>query len=305
MMKPERGAKAPRDGRGRLRAVGRLALAALAWLAVSPGLQALLAAGFGALFRAWGIDAANAHLAPGWARTVYAWHGSLITLLSCLVAAAVALALRRAWRLGAPRKASLGAGAVCAAIGLGAAVLTATLFLLTDSLRADWPLSEPRFTAGLPALLLLSLLGALAGELFGKGFVYDLLRPRFGHLPATLCAALLFALATGLGGGVIGAVNALLLGALCCLLYERRGLAAPVGLRWGWSAANLLLLGFGGGDSAVYRLYAVSEIPLTGGDAGPACGLWATLLLCAALAFAERRSLRGLLPRLRNRGRPA
>ena len=56
-----------------------------------------------------------------------------------------------------------------ALVGILAASLSAALFLCTDSLRADWPLSEPRITAGLPILLVIYFASILADELLGRG----------------------------------------------------------------------------------------------------------------------------------------
>lgn len=261
-------------------------------------LRAGLTAGFATLFRTWGIDAANAHRAPAWARILYTWHGSAVTAVTALALIVLALLLRRRFPLAEKANPAVRSGLFPAVVGILAAVLSGALFLLTDSFRLDWPLAEPRITAGLPALLMIHLLSILAAELLGRGVIYALFRQRWGTRWATLASSLLFTLATGLGSGPIGMLNAMLLGALCCRLFDRRGLWAGVGLRLGWSAANLFLLGFGGGESAVYRLYAVSEIPLTGGDAGLSCGLWVTCLLCLALAWHFRdcvpsRLLRG------------
>ena len=287
-----------KDRQGRLRAGWLLAVAALVWGLADVAARAALTAAFRALFAAWRIDAGNARLAPAWARLVYGWHGSFVTLATALLTILAALLLRRWWKL--PLKAgSLKTGGRLALIGLGAAAGSAALFLLMDSLRPEWPLTRPHLTAGLPVLLILSLISVFASELFGRGAVYAMLAERWGRLWATLAASLMFTLATGLGGGAIGMVNALLMGALCCLLYDRRGLCASAGLRWGWSAANMLLLGFGGGDSGVYRLYAVSEVPLTGGDAGFMCGLWATALLLCGIAWTEREALKALFRGMR------
>ena len=275
------------DAAGALRGGWVTALTVLAWAAVSLGTQLLLASGFGALFGAWGVYAGNIHLAPAWARLVYGWHGSAITAVRAAAVIALALGLRRALRLGRPGRDSLSRGGRAALAGAGAAVLLAALFLMTDSLRADWPLTRPRLSAGLPALLGISLLSVLAGEMLTKRVLFDALRPRWGSVWASAAATLLFFLESrGYAGGPVGAVNALLLGALCCALYARAGsLWIAAGLRWGWSAANLFLLGFGGGEQAVYRLYGVSENWLTGGDAGLICGLGTTLALLAALAW--------------------
>lgn len=291
-----------RNPEGKVRAGWLIGLAALCYGLANLALRAALTAGFAALFRAWGIDVSNAHRAPGWARTIYAWHGSVVTAGCALALIGTALLLRRRFRPEDAARPSPRRGLRLALIGFLAATLSGVLFLLTDSLRADWPLTEPRITLGLFALLAIHLMSILAEELLGRGVIYALLRERWGILWATLASALLFTLATGLGSGLVGILNAALLGALCCRLYDRYGLWAGAGLRWGWSATNLLLLGFGGGESAAYHLYAVSEAGLTGGDAGLSCGLWMTLLLGVAL-FALSRDALLRVGRARGRGR--
>lgn len=293
------------DRSGALRGGWLLALAAPAWAAVSLGARLGLTAGFGALFSAWGIDANNARLAPAWARLVYGWHGSAITAAQALAVIALALGLRRLFRVESPAGDRVLSGARAALVAVLAALLPAALYLLADSLRLEWPLSRPRVSAGLPALLCISLLSALAEELFTKRLLFDALRPRWGAAWTSVAVTLVFFVAAGgYAGSAVSAVNVLLMGALCCCLYARTGsLWAVTGLRWGWSAANLFLLGFGGGGSALYRLYAVSETALTGGDAGLIYGLGATLELLAGLAWLLRAKIAALARGLRGRKR--
>lgn len=290
-------------GDGALRGGWIAALCGLGWAAVTLAARLGLGLAFDGLFDAWGINAGNAHLAPAWARVAYAWHGSAITAAQALAVIAVALALRRLLRVPKAPWGSVKRGGRMALAGLGGAVLLAALFMIADSLRPEWSLLRPRFSAGLPALLAISLLSTLAGELLTKRALLDALRPRWGAGWASLAATLLFFLGSGgYAGGVVGAVNTLLLGALCCAIYLRTGsLWNAVGLRWGWSAANLLLLGYGGGASAVYRLYGVSEGALTGGDRGLMYGLGATLLLLAGLGWLVRERVGGILRGLKRR----
>ena len=288
---------------GALRGGWILALTALGWCAATLGIRLGLTAAFNALFAAWGIDAGNARFAPGWARLVYGWHGSAVTAAGALAGIALALALRKAFALDPPEPDRPVNGARTALIGLGTAAMLAGVFLLADSLRWEWPLARPRFSAGLPALLGINLLSVLAGELITKRVAFDALRPRWGAGGSAVAATLLFFIGSGgYAGGIVAAINALLLGALCGLLYAVTGsLWAVTGLRWGWSAANLFLLGFGGGDYAVYRLYGVSENALTGGDAGLMYGLGATLLFLAGIAWLERGRLKAFVEGLRPR----
>jgi len=177
------------------------------------------------------------------------------------------------------------------------ALLVAALCLLPDSVRPDWPLTAPRFTSALPALCLVSLASAVAEEAFTKRVLFDGVRSRWGFGWATAIACAAFLLSNGGAfADPVGALNVALLGLVGCLVHARWGWGAAIGLRWGWSAVNMFLLGFGSGGASLYRLYGVSEVLLTGGDAGPVYGLWTTLLLGGTAA--------GLLLRLRRDGAP-
>ena len=274
------------DETGGVRTGWLLAASLFACAVVALATRYGLVRAFGALFAAWGIDATNAHLAPAWAQALYRWHGSIATLLYAAALLALARWLRRLWvGKGKPVPFSGRHLLNSSLAGLSAALLVAALCLLPDSLRPQWPLTAPRLTWALVPLLLLSLLVALGEEAVLKRALFDGLRARWSDLwAAAVVVAVFFVMNGGYAAGIVGAVNVLLLGIVGCLLYARWGLWAAAGFRWAWSAANRFLLGFGGGDSAVYRFYAVSETPLTGGDAGPVCGLWTTLLLAGLIA---------------------
>ena len=254
---------------------------ALAALATRYG----LVRAFAALFAAWGVDGSNIQRAPAWARAVYVWHGSLATLAFTALSLLLASGLRRLWRLkGTLLDAPSGGLWRATLAGLLATLIVAALCLLPDSMRLEWPLNRPKFTLTLPVLAILSLLSVLGEEAFTKRVLYDGLRARWNGLwAAAVACGVAWLTGGGPGAGVIGGINALLLGATACGLYIRFGLWTAVGFRWGWSLGNVFLLGFGGGDAAVYRLYGVSEALLTGGDAGAMHGLWATLLLAGLI----------------------
>ena len=154
-------------------------------------------------------------------------------------------------------------------------------------------MSEPRITPALPGLLVISLIGTLAEEAFNKSVVFDGIKSRWGAKSATVGACVLFFLFNGgYGGTVLCASNVLLMGLVCCMLYGRHGLWASVSFRWGWSLAVMFLIGFGNtSDYSVYALYHVSEGWLTGGNAGPICGLWTTLMLLAVITWLNRREI--------------
>ena len=236
---------------------------------------------FAALFEAWGVDGSSIRRAPAWAQAVYVWHGSVATLAFAALALLLARWLRKLWRLeGSLLPMPMGGLGYGSLAGVLAPLLLAAMCLLPDSMRLEWPLTAPRLTWTLPAMAVISLLSAIAEEAFTKRVLYDGLRERWKGLWATAVVCAVFWLTGGgLAGGAVSAINVLLLGLVCCQLYVRFGFWTSVGFRWGWSLSSVFLLGFGGGDAAVYRLYGVSEALLTGGDAGPMHGLWTTALL--------------------------
>ena len=287
-------ASAPRTGgtwlrapEGGVRAGWLLAVSLLCGALAAAGLRLALGAGLAALFRGWGVNADTVARAPAWARLLYRWQGSLVSVAVAAALLALSAWLRRLWLGVGDRPRIDGRGlARYALAGLALALAALLLGLIPDSVRPEWPLGAPRLSWSLPALCAVSLLTALAEEAFTKRVLFDGIRSRAGAAWAAGVACAAFFLKNGgAQGNVVSAVNVLLLGALGCALYARRGLWAAVGLRWGWSAATVFLLGFGGGDAAVYRFYGVSENLLTGGDAGPAYGLWTTALLAAWLGW--------------------
>lgn len=278
-------------GDGGIRTGWLLAVSLFGYALVTLATRYGLIRAFAALFSAWGVDASNIHRAPAWARAVYVWHGSIATLVYSVVTLALSGALRRLWGL-AGRMVDPPGGQLWRAtlVGVLGAAVVGVVCLLPDSMRPEWPLTSPRLGWQLPVMAAVSLLSTLAGEAFGKRVLYDGLRQRWGGLWATATVCGVFFLAAGgLTGNAISAVNTALMGLACCLLYERYGLWTTVGFRWGWSLGTVFLLGFGGGDTAVYRLYGVSEALLTGGDAGPMHGLWATLALTWVIVALLRR----------------
>ena len=251
-------------------------------VAVRLGLVALLRA----LFEAWNLRPDTVARAPGWARTLYGWQGSVVTLIVDIAAMLYTVGVCKA-RLPRP---DVKKSAPLWAAGTALALVSAALFLVTDSLRLLWPLGRPHITPGLLPLWALTLLTALAEELFTKGVVYDRVVRRWGAVWAVTASTLLFFLINGgYSGSWISAVNVALMGVFCALCHDRLGLWAPVGFRWGWGFASVFLLGQGGGDRAVYRLYGVSEALLTGGDAGLVYGLWVTGALALMAGIIMRR----------------
>lgn len=282
---PRKGVRLWSTGHGSIRTGWLLAASLFSYALVALATRYGLIRAFAALFDVWRIDPSNVHRAPAWARAVYVWHGSLATLACAALTLLLAGRLRKLWELegaltGAP-SAGLWRGS---STGVLAAIVVVVLCLLPDSLRPEWPLTAPRLGWTLPVMAVISLFSTLAEEAFTKRVLFDGLRRRWGRLwAAALVSAVFWLTGGGPAAGVVGSVNALLLGWVVCALYAGYGLWTAVGFRWGWSVATVFLLGFGGGEASVYRFYGVSEALLTGGDAGIMHGLWTTLLLAGMI----------------------
>lgn len=282
---PRKGVRLWSTGHGSIRTGWLLAASLFSYALVALATRYGLIRAFAALFDVWRIDPSNVHRAPAWARAVYVWHGSLATLACAALTLLLAGRLRKLWGLegaltGAP-SAGLWRGS---STGVLAAIVVVVLCLLPDSLRPEWPLTAPRLGWTLPVMAVISLFSTLAEEAFTKRVLFDGLRRRWGRLwAAALVSAVFWLTGGGPAAGVVGSVNALLLGWVVCALYAGYGLWTAVGFRWGWSVATVFLLGFGGGEASVYRFYGVSEALLTGGDVGIMHGLWTTLLLAGMI----------------------
>ena len=282
------------DGNGELRTGWLLAASLLSYAILALATRFGLVRAFAALFRMWGINSTTVGIAPGWARLLYVWHGSLVTAISSILTLMLCRWLRRLW---GKRGDDLGFEPLgllkSTTVGVAVTLAVLALCLVPDSLRPRWSLHAPRLSWGLVPLCAVTLLSVLAEECFTKHVLMDGVAGRWGQVWgfAAACAAF-FAFNGGWSAGCVAAVNVLLLGAVCCLMYRSYGLWTAVGFRWGWSAVNTLLLGFGGGDSAVYRFYGVSERLLTGGDAGPAHGLWTALALAGLILWLALRGRR-------------
>lgn len=276
------------DKKGRFRTGWLLAVSLFGYALIALATRFGLMRAFAALFRAWGIDATSVRRAPVWARALYRWHGSLGTIAFAALSLALAKRLRGLWRLDGPLIPRPSTRLWSASLsGVLMAAVIAALCLLPDSARLEWPLTAPRLTWTQPVLFAVSLLSTLGEEAFLKRVLFDGLRGHWNGVRAVAVVCTVFWLTGGgLAGGVVSAVNVLLLGLACCLLYARYGFWTSVGFRWGWGLANVFLLGFGGGDAAIYRLYGVSEGLLTGADAGLMHGLWATLAMVGVIVAA-------------------
>ena len=278
-----------------------LLISLLCCLAAAVGLTIGLSAGFGTLFRTWGVDSSSVARAPAWALWLYYGSGSLVSLAIGAVWIAICRVLRRKWLgdtelVGQPRPRAF---ALCALGGLAVAALPVIVFLLADRLRLDGT-HGGRLSVSSWIWLASTLIILLGEECLTKRLVYDGVRAGWGRAwAAAIATVVFFAVNTGWAGNIASGANVLMMALITVQLYDRGGLWASVGARWGWSVGTSML--FGGGSLALLRTYGVSETWLTGGDAGAAFGWGATLLLAACLAFMNRHLLAESVSRRRHR----
>ena len=169
-------------------------------------------------------------------------------------------------------------------LGLGAALAGTLLCLLTDSLRLELPLSEPRLSLSLLEALPVCLLATMAGEVFMMDYLYESARSHLRLLPSiVLLVAVEFIAEAGWHLSWIGRINVILQILLCCELHDRYGLAAPTGLWFGWGVVQSAVFSMDG--SGVWTAYCVSESWLTGGSHGLFNGACMTALLVGVLLW--------------------
>ncbi|MGX8706755.1 MAG: hypothetical protein ACSW8J_09265, partial [bacterium] len=125
----------------------KLVKALLVWAVSSIVIPLALGAAFSALFTLWNVNVDTAARAPGWARLLYQWHGSIITLISAGLLAALCAKVFHI-KITLPCKRNLLDGG----LGFGLAIALIALFTLTDSLRPERG-AHPSF--GLLPLMLL------------------------------------------------------------------------------------------------------------------------------------------------------
>jgi len=261
---------------------------------VNYGLRLGLNTYFAHLFSVWHVNGTNIHRAPRWAQLIWSWHGSIITVVVCAVCICLSLVMRGWWLKKRRAAADFRQGLAWAGVGAGIAAAAAALFVLFDSMRLEWPLTEPVFSVNIVMMLPVTLFTAFAEELFAKGVVFDLAADRMKRLWAYVISAVVFFLFNGgYAGTVVSGINVLLMGIVCCMLYEKYGLWAAALFRGAWSYVSVFIVGFGAVNAAgsVYALYGVSETWLTGGDGGMIYGVLMTAVLIGMAVWMERKAL--------------
>lgn len=277
----------------------RLALGISAYAAAFYGAMGLLSLAFGKLFEAWGITNVNLIYAPRWAQWIVAVHADAIYVAAYTVALLAGMALARRWT---PAQRSVaketGKGALLGvAPGL---VLTFAAFLL-DSMRLENPLTEPAVSYSQVTALAVLLMGSLSGEVLTKRLIFDPMRSRYGRWGGVLAVLLMSVLLSGSWSSGMGLITTALMGLAGCVLYERGGLMASAALTAGWSAWTAWLFAWPNTTSAcVYRMYTVSEVWLTGGNAGAARGFGSMLLWAMIAAILLRKEMKRGIVRMKN-----
>lgn len=293
-----------RNESGMLRSGWRVALYALAYFATFYGVLYGLAAVFGALFDAWGLTNDNLADAPLWAQRIVYSHTAFCYAATYLASTGMSLWITRSKTdrsLLITNRSRWKYTLIGIAIGLamgGGLTLTACV---ADSMRMEWPLNEPRLRLNTLITLGVLALGKFSHEALCRRLVYAPLK-KSGR---TIAIALSSAATTVLIGewSACGVLSGLLLGMICCALYDRGGLCASAAMQTVWTAWCTLLFGFPGMNASVvpvYRLYHVSDGWLTGGNASVFSGAWSALMLAAVCAVLYRGEIQAALRRLKS-----
>ncbi len=261
-----------RNERGELRLGWQLAAGFAAYAAVFYGVLWGLIRLFARLFSAWNLTNETIAYAPAWARMIVAGHADFSYCLAYILSAIAGLWLANRWTPGKKHDGAM----ILRGLLMGAVpgMVIAALALLLDSMRLEWPLSEPKFGWTQLSALIVLILGSFSGEALTKRLAFDSVRMRFGRIAGYAFAAILSMILSGRWLSSLGMFNALLMGILSCALYERGGILASTAVQAGWLWATGWLFAWpNSASSSVYRLYTVSEVWLTGGNFGADCGL--------------------------------
>ena len=251
---------------------------------------------FALLFDAWGVNSLNLGIAPAWVRAAVNGYPYAVSLLVNLPAALVFSLLFRSMPGARPTS-------VCAAfgaLGVGAVIAPGVIFLLADSMRLVRPV--PEFHWPIAASLPICIIAAWAEHALSRGYVQGVMRRSHGKLMSYAASATAFLILTGAWNlGWLGFVNMLLMSVLLSAVTERFGHCSAIALRAGWSWAANSLLGFSGGEIALFSLYPVSEILITGGSGGLVNGLFTTALLSVGIWLMLQNELRAAIQKLRKK----
>ena len=280
---------------GALRPGWRAALNATAYFAAFYGVLYGLAAVFGALFDAWGLTNGNLAAAPLWAQRIVYAHTDFCYAAAYLASTGIGLWITHGRTDGNSSKTKCGRWKnvlIGAGIGLGIGGGITLLAFALDSMRMEWPIGEPRLNGNALVALGVIAIGRISHEALCRRLIYAPLKAS-GRALAIVISSATTAVLIG-EWSVCGVLSGLLLGAVCCALYDRGGLLAGAAMQTAWTAWCTLLFGFPGMNAnavPVWRLYHVSDAWLTGGNGSALGGAWCALLLAIACAALYRREI--------------
>ena len=265
----------------------------LVYALLNRGIEMLLALGTHAIRAYLTAMALQGELqTPLWAITIFTFYDPILTIAESVATIFAFSWLSRRFRLSSQHHAfEFGRMLKWLPIGIIGAVAGVTLCLMTDSLRMEWPLNEPGVSVTTAVLLPMCFLSTMAGEIFAMDYLYESARLHTNRVVSIILVAVVEFIAEG-GWHLhpIGMVNVVLQVIICCMMHERYGLAAPLGLWAGWNYILQAIFVHGGG---VWSLYHVSEAWLTGDGHLIFGGAWATLfMLCIVMWLLHGRKKR-------------
>ncbi len=208
------------------------------------------------------------------------------------------------WRMIGVPELGVGLKGLTAGAGIGALMAVAALGIAGVAGSADVSLTGEPVTALVTAAVrlgLVLLLAALSEELLFRGYPLARLSQTVGRVRGSVVLAVIFALAhmwnpdvSGLGLVNIGLASLV----LSAVFFTPGGLAAALGVHWGWNAGLGLLadapvsgIRF---ELPVLEYFAGGPVWLTGGGFGPEGGLAATLAMVPVLLWLVRTNARSM-----------
>jgi membrane protease YdiL (CAAX protease family) len=196
-----------------------------------------------------------------------------------------------------------------AGLGVGAAMLGATVAVLAVASMARWVADEgtvPEYVAALGSSFAFFAIAAAAEEAMFRGYAFQALVQGIGVWPATIASSALFAYAHGGNTNVtpLALANIFLAGVMLAVAYLRtRSLwfATAVHLGWNWTMASLLDFPVSGFvlDVPLYTARETGPDWITGGPFGPEAGLVASVFIVLGTVWMWRTPLLGESPRMR------
>lgn len=268
-----------------MRAIWCIVISLIAYYALTTALTLGLTYLISRLFEAWGVTSNNIGYTPDWIRYLAAWYPFAV---SCAVNAIVALIAHRAVKSQNDVHNGVGIPIATCAAGILAAAVPAGLFILVDSIRLLPGMPNLAIAQALYIPVFLS--AACAEQFFARGYVFTSARKGRGRFAAYAASAVALCMMTTVwNGGVIAAINTLLMSVILCGITERYGAWVAILARAGWSWSLNSLIGVT--EGAMFRTYPVSEKLLTGGSGGIASGLFLTLMLMVGTALLFRKEI--------------